>query len=475
MSTITRRNNPVSSIGNTDSYILMGFVGYGFISQYLLLSIIAGISFVIIFRNLWKPYFPPVLLFFMSFHWIQVFASIIHADVSGMTIDELYGSKNSEFLFLMTFAQITVMSLVMNSFLESKRFKAGFSFLKDAAQKLNTRNVIIGYFLSMTVLPVIVSFSYGSASLYQLVLSLRIIKVAFSALLFFILLLKNTPNRLLIISMLLFDFILSFASFFSDFKTILLMLMIVYFTVHPHLKKGAFVRMLPIALGMFVFFSFWSAVKGSYRLYLNQGTSQQVKAVDNTEALSFIFQKAAAADFGTLREGAEIFLSRIQYMERYSEVHKNVPEVIPHQDGNDLLKTVEFLLVPRFINENKGVKDASLRTSYYTGKNFSKASQGTSISMGYFCDMFIDFGLFVMFVPLALIAVLIGGVYKRILQAKGYNILFTYSILVGTFLSLGTFESDNLFFLGILRNNVVLLLLGYFAFFPFLNRFIQAK
>jgi hypothetical protein len=197
--------------------------------------------------------------------------------------------------------------------------------------------------------------------------------------------------------------------------------------------------------------------------------------VSNEDALAYIFGKAAEADLSTIREGAEIFLSRVQYMERYSEVYKTVPEIIPFQNGGDLIKTINFLLVPRFLNPDKGVKDASERTSYYTGKRFTRASQGTSISMGYFCDMYIDFGLYLMFVPLISIAALVGLVYKKIVAIKSYNRLFLNSILIGTFLSLGTFESDSLFFLGMLRNNIVLLLLAHFTLFPFINKFIQEK
>jgi len=476
VSAITSGKTRISSIGNMDSYVILAFIIYGFFSQYLFLSITGGISLVIILRSLWKPFVPPVLLFFMSFHWLQVFASIVHADVAGLSLDELHNSHNTDLLLFMTFLHVTTMTLVLNYFIENKNNQiTTLQSLQEAAKKLNTKNVIIGYFIALFIVPVIISFSHGSPALYQLALSFRIIKVAFLALLFFILLLKDTKNKVLLVSIIVFDFVLSFASFFSDFKTTLIMMMIVYFTVHPHLKKGTFIKMLPVGLALFLFFSFWSAVKGNYRLYLNQGTAQQVKAVSNEDALAYIFGKAAEADLSTIREGAEIFLSRVQYMERYSEVYKTVPEIIPFQNGGDLIKTINFLLVPRFLNPDKGVKDASERTSYYTGKRFTRASQGTSISMGYFCDMYIDFGLYLMFVPLIFIAALVGLVYKKIVAIKSYNRLFLNSILIGTFLSLGTFESDSLFFLGMLRNNIVLLLLAHFTLFPFINKFIQEK
>lgn len=474
--TIKKTQTDKVYIGNVDSYILLLFLVYGLFSQYLFLSLLGGIAFIVIVRSLWKPYTPAVLLFFVMFHWVQVFSSLLYADVSGLSFDTLYRSKDTEFLFSMTLLQLIVMTMLLQQFLSrTKTGAVNLEVLKKAAEKINTRNVIIGYFAMLVIMPALISFARNSSSLLQLVSSFSIIKQVFVGLLIFTLLLKKTENRLLIIAMLIFDFILSFASFFSDFKVILIMSIIIYYTVHPYLKKVTAYRMVPVVALLVIFFSFWSYLKGSYRSFLNQGSKEQVVAVSNTEALKYLFAQIGDLNTTALTEGLTLFIQRAQYMERYAEVYARVPEKIPHRDGADLAESIEFLLVPRFINEDKGVKDASQRTSYYTGKNFSKASQGTSISMGYFCDLYIDYGLYLMVIPLLLITALIGALYQKILNIKRYNILFIYSLLVGTFLTLGTFESDSIFFLGILRNNIAFLVLGYFTFFPLLHKFIFAK
>lgn len=476
MSAVANRFKGKSAAGNADVAILLIFFMYSMISQHFVLCIAAGISLVIIIKHLWKPYLPPVLLFFICFQWLQVFSSVLFADFSGESLDMLFNSKDTDFLFLMTFLQLVTMTFVFKYFLSDTKYQyLDLQKLKAAAERLNTRNVIIAYFISTFSLPFLVSFSMSSPSLYQLVLSFGIIKSMFTVLLFFLLLLKKTQNRALIAAILIFDFILSFASFFSNFKLLILMLLVAFFTVNPYLKRKTLVIMIPILVLLFTFLAFWTYVKDSYRAFLNQGSRQQVVAVSNSEALSFLLQKVEVFDGTSLKEGAEGLLSRIQYMERYSETYARVPSVIKHAEGKELVGTLNFLLVPRFINANKGIKDASEKTSYYTGRNFSKASQGTSISMGYFCDLYIDFGLYLMFLPLVIITAFIGLIYKWILHNRRYNVLFTYSLLIGTFLALGTFESDLLFFLGIMRNHLAVLVLGYFAIFPLLHKFILNK
>ncbi len=476
MPTTIRTQTFKGYIGNVDSYIMLLFLGYGLFSQYLFLTILGGFTFIVTLRNLWKPYTPPVLLFFILFHWIQVFASILYADFMEQTIDVLFESSDTEFLFMMTFIQLIIIAFFLQFFVMSglKRL-INLEVLKAEAAKINTRNVIIGYFVSLALLPVFSSLFKNNSSALQLLASFSIIKYLFTGLLIFILLLKKTDNRWLIIGILILDFILSFASFFSDFKTILIMVIMIYYTVNPYLRKTAAYKMLPVVITLIAFFSFWSFIKGEYREFLNQGARQQVVNVSNTEALTYLFNRLGDFNTASLREGLTLFIHRSQYMERYSEVYARVPSTVPHQDGADLAQAVEFLLIPRFINEDKGMKDASQRTSYYTGKKFSTAAQGTSISMGYFCDLYIDYGLYLMIIPLLVFMAIIGYVYKSIIKLRNYNMLFIYALLVGTFLTLGTFESDSIYFLGTVRNNIVFLVLGYFTFFPALHKFIFVK
>ena len=95
--------------------------------------------------------------------------------------------------------------------------------------------------------------------------------------------------------------------------------------------------------------------------------------------------------------------------------------------------------------------------------------------MGYFCDLYIDFGLYIMFIPLILLYILIGIIYQKLITLRRYNIIFVYALTVGFFLSLGAFESDSLFFLGLIRNNLAFMVIGYYTFFKFLHKALVNK
>lgn len=476
MGTVHVKTVSSNSIAETDTLLFVGFVIYGFFSQYLLLTLLAGGVFIYLLKSLWRVNVPPVLLFFLLFHWMQVFASILYADFFGDTLDEVYSSSGTELLFIMTFVQISIMSAVMSKVFNNLKIRqVTRQILSNAAKEINIKNVILGYTVCVIALPIIQSFARFSASVYQLAGTFTILKTMFIALLFFIVILTRTKNKNLIIGILVIDFLLSFVSYFSDFKEFLFLGMIVALTISPKFKPSSLFKLIPFVLILFIFLSFWSYVKSDYRAYINGGTSDQVVNVSSTQALAYISKRATEFNFNGFLEGGKILLSRMQYMERYSEVYARVPSVIPHTGGSELKDAVMFILVPRALNPNKGIKDASDKTTYYTGKEFADASAGTSISMGYFCDLFIDFGLFLMIIPLALIALMVSYVSKYILEKKGYNVILIYALLIGVFLSFGTFESDMIFFLGTIRNDVIFLLIGFYFVFPRIQRFILVK
>ena len=461
-------------MSSLEVYLFLAFALYGVFSQYFILVIFAYISVIFVFKCLWKPYTPPVLFLFLFFHWTQVFCTILYADFKGRPIDVLFKSKDIETLFSLTFLQIVIGALVLGAFVNKQKISIGKYDLGVAAGKLNEQRIIIGYLVSAVISPIILA-STVSSSLFQLAIMFITIKYVFICLMVFLLLLTKPKNRLLIIGILLLDFILSFSSYFSDFKTILFIWLIIYATINPYIKANNLYRLVAIIIVLIAFFSFWSYVKDDYREYISKGKRQQVVAVSTSDALGYLGERLSDFNGLALREGASIFLLRLQYMEQYCRVFNNVPDKLPHRNGADFENTIEFLLVPRVINANKEIKDASKRTQMYTNRRVSTAAQGTSISMGYFCDLYIDFGLYIMILPLIFIFFLIGSLYKWIMYLKKYNLLLIYSMLIGIFLSIGTFESDIIYFLGSIRNYAVFVLLGVWIFFKPLNKFITKK
>lgn len=473
MYNVTNTNYNIGTIKRTNAIpAFIVFALYSLFSQYQLLTLFSGAVFVLIVNLLFKPYVPPVLMYLFGFHWAQIFSSILYVDFVGLSFEQAFSSKDVETLYVFTMLQVATMVLLLSK-VYTIRFTPSIEMMREAADKLNIKKILYVYLIASIIFPTLIAATYTSSSISQLVQSFAVTRKMLLLMLIFIAFLKNTKYNKLIALIVVAEFILSFASFFSNFKEVIFFVIFVYLTVKPEIKQRQIVRLVPVAGLLISFMIFWSSVKDGYRSFLNGGTRQQHFTVSRTDALDYLANKAGEFSLDSFRNGGEILLHRVQYMEQYSAVYTRVPRYIPHTNGENLFGTMKFLLIPRIFMDEKKILDPSTKTSYYTGKSFANAEQGTSISMGYFCDLYIDYGLWMMFIPLLIITYGIALVSNYIINSDKYNTIFTYSLFIGTILSLGTFESDIIYYLGIIRNYAVFMLLGNYFLFPWLNKYLK--
>jgi hypothetical protein len=467
---LEEHRSPVFTIGMVVVPLLLCTV-YGYFSRYFLLSVEAGVVLALITSLMLRPYTPPSLFYFFLFQWIQVFAIIIYADYKNENIESFIDTNNSGNYILMTFIHLGAMAVAAGIFqanLESFRM----TILRGAA-RLNTRNVLIGYVLCTLFFPTLMAFTRSMSSVNQLVESLTVLRKVFLVMLIFSLFLKR-EWRAMIIVILFVEFMLGFVSYFSSFKDVPLFILLVYLTLNPKIKASLVLKTAPLVLALFVALVYWSYVKPDYRDYLNGGSRKQEVTVSKQEALNFLWVRAKEFDKEQMQAGMETLIDRVQAMRYFLEVSSRVPEYVAYTRGDNCTAAVKFVMVPRFISENKGILDPSTKLMHFSGKKYATAEEGTSIAMGYFTDFYVDFGLWYMILPVIILGLILGVANRFLINLRtSYNPLFVYSLVIAVFLSMGTLESDIVFVLGYIRNYAVMILLGYWVYFKWINRFIS--
>ena len=96
-----------------------------------------------------------------------------------------------------------------------------------------------------------------------------------------------------------------------------------------------------------------------------------------------------ASSFGNATQG---MLDRLSYVDFFAVVLETVPSQLPHENGALWLDAITRPFMPRLFFPSKTVIDDSERTNYYTGLGVAGAEEGTSISLGYVAESYIDFG-----------------------------------------------------------------------------------
>ena len=446
--------------GNTESVdfkaLLLPVVGLcvlGVFSSNPLESLFAILQLFILLRTLWKKNTLPVALLLFLFPWIEISTSVLEANLSGISLNEmLHGTGRMSYwlsaigLYFVLFGFLIFGRRVPTLDLEEiKHQVAGYSIEK----------LILAYFAIGPATNVVKSFIPYGSSLYQFTSYLGAIS---TFILVFIVVrqavLNNAP-RIYILFLMMVTF-LSFYSLFSSWKVVAFAIFIGYGTLNTLTRKAAVrIVFLSLLFGNLIFL--WQGIKQEYRFFLTNTEQEgrletQAIRVSQTEALVKFFH--LAQDFYSKDESEEestdlLFrtLRRAGYLEFFAMTLNNVPQNISHENGGLLKKNLSFALIPRFLNPNKGIKDDSAKLTKYTG---FMVGENASFSLGHYTEYFIDFGQFGMMIALLGFGLVGGRLFLFVSERGSRHIpMFATSILAYVVLSKwGTFQGDAIYVYG---------------------------
>lgn len=122
---------------------------------------------------------------------------------------------------------------------------------------------------------------------------------------------------------------------------------------------------------------------------------------------------------GTTLDRADGLIRRIMYFNFFGVVLDRVPNILPYEGGQLWGDAVLRCFMPRLIFPQKSAVNDSTLTNRYTGLRVAGDQQGTSISMGYMAEAYIDFGPILMFVPIAMLGLFLGYFYRWLIVRPG--------------------------------------------------------
>lgn len=213
-----------------------------------------------------------------------------------------------------------------------------------------------------------------------------------------------------------FEFLLGFGGYFSDFKTVFVFIILALFMSQVKISirmslTGGVIAIVLIALGVV-----WTAVKKDYREFISGGEHAQVVKTGYAENMEELASLISNLDGEKLGKAAEDFILRVTYVEFFGVVLNYVPQYIPYEQGALLWDFVSRPFTPRLLFPDKTVVDDTKRTEYYTGgvagEHGAVNLQGTSLSLGYICECYIDFGEIGMMAAVAAIGYFYGWIYR---------------------------------------------------------------
>ena len=365
---------------------------------------------------LFRPGHPAVLFFGVIFQWTQCYMPVVSANNDGVAINEKYDGAPADIAVWFCYASLIVLSLGIHFYTKIGSKNKRAPTLSDQATQLSLKRLFYFYFIGLVLSVLIVAVSARAGALRQPILAFATIK----SLPVFLILWTTLQRRKDLSYMLIvlgIEILIGFTGYFSAFKSTLFLAIIVGLGCYIDKKVSA----VPIAIAFFLCLllsSFWQTIKTDYRVFLNKGSNQQVIDVSISERLQFLAERALSVSTGDLMLGGESGMLRLGYIDYFAHALSNVQRNVPYQNGELWRGALEHTFMPRFFFPDKPIINESARTMQFTGITVAGMDEGTSISIGYPGESYIDFGIPVMFLPIFLLGIFYSFVYETLSHGR---------------------------------------------------------
>jgi hypothetical protein len=228
----------------------------------------------------------------------------------------------------------------------------------------------------------------------------------------------NGERKYLLFAFLL-EFFLGLGGYFSDFKTVFFITILAIFAARMRISGRRLLSLAVLAGLLLTLAVVWTAVKKEYRLILSGGELAQILALDYGDRITDLAGLVANLKAEQLANAADDTFSRLGYVDFFAVVLDRVPNVKPHEYGAIWLDAISRPFMPRALFPEKSAIHDSERTNYYTDLGVASSDRGTSISIGYIGESYIDFGFVGMMVVIFLYGLFLGRVYRWFVRRRG--------------------------------------------------------
>lgn len=398
----------------TSIYLLILFLCLWSNNAYLLLLAITTlyISFCLLFR----ANTPNFLFWGVFMQWISASIELFYASWTGITMKELFIFYRSSYIDLefldeaLTINLLGIIAFAIGCAIFVDKINKKIMNLRVHTQNINLHKFILFYFIYSFFAILLNRYLFMFPGLTQLFSFLVFLKWGFLYLLIYMALQHWAKYRVLTLSVVLFEILIGLGSFFAG--SIINLALFSFFAGLSMVRSFSIRLVVNIIVFAFLLVNFaiiWTSIKSDYRTYLTSGKKTQTVEVDKNGAIKRLLSLSIKVDAQSYQTGSIQLIKRIGYFSFISRVLSYVPKQHPHENGAILLNSFVFYLTPRILFPNKQVIEDSEHTSKYLGVYVPGSKTGTSISLGYIADAYIDFGLPFMFISPFLLGLILAA------------------------------------------------------------------
>ena len=402
----------------------------------------------------------PIVAACLGLFWVAIFSSILWADLSSVSLDNI----PSEFAAIV-YSLLALLAIALGFPIGARLFALRASEEYDVS--FNTKKLLIAYWCSFVAAAGLAAIASLVPSFAQAVLALRGIELLllyiFSAQLF-----AWRKHYVWLLAAVVAEVALGATGYIASYQVPLIVVLAAALSSHSiQLRFSQIVLAATVGLALFSVSLVWSAIKPEYRYWLateDPHVTEQISA-----RIEWILGRITS---GTINYSEAVIklTNRIGYTHFYAVALPRM-ESPSYQSTSYWTEAVENVLKPRFLFPEKPQLDDTRITTEMTGVQFGTA---VSVSVGFVAQAHSDFGFPLMYGPLTLVGIAlgaIGGYFQSMRASKFARDGFMAAALVFKF----TYESNIDKAVGGLVLSTLALLLTFRLLYPVFERWASAR
>jgi hypothetical protein len=246
-----------------------------------------------------------------------------------------------------------------------------------------------------------------------------------------------------VILVIFLELVKTVGGFFADFKEVFVVVLVAVIAANLRLKPRTIMAAVVLGGILLGLGSLWSAIKGDYREYISYGSQEQTIVVPGEGRLAYLMDRVSATNWETIRHGFELLVRRWGYVDLLGATMHHVPEAIPFEDGALVGATIMHVLQPRLLFPDKPPLPSDTATAVrYSGIPFDSGNNavGTSISLGYVAELYVDFGRWGSIAAAFILGFLFGYSVKLVTSSTTLPAIVSSGLGIMLMMSIASFE-----------------------------------
>lgn len=406
----------LNSLKRVFFYVAVGLLFIAPFAQDPMAFAVGAIVPWVILQLLVRPGMPVAVAYLFLWQWLQIFTRVLQSIVDGESLaNGLYGPNVARAYWYML-ASLVVMAVAFRFVLGNAKPPT----LQERTAHYEWRPIdIFTMYVAFLFIAVGCRYAaYAVSALDQPLDAFGRVKIILLFMLFATVLGTGRGHNFMWAAAGL-ELVMGFSGLLSDFKGVFIYLALAALAARVKVK-GTTVAVGLIGLAFLMYLAlFWTSVKAEYREFATKSSdSQNVKAAFD-ERFGYLGSRLAASGDIDWSLASYALLSRLAYTDIFGSVI-GVQETAPEQVFMGQWKdAVEHVLKPRFLFPGKAaLSDTEVYVRLARGDASEQLRLGTSISVGYMSENFVDLGFPGMLAGVFGLAVLYAVVIRYFLAFK---------------------------------------------------------